>query len=340
MAIVSTDSFLHFTSGGTSTLKLILENGFRASICNEVMGFFRGNPKEELITAMAIPMICFCDIPPKAIARHAEYYCKNSLTGGTVICGVGMKRAWGLRANLNPVSYISGSSSFYRYNTINNDAYGLAVGQYLESNREISEEMRPLLETTILLRIHLDNGLVVSQYQPRRVLFDKLTVADYYRIDRSKTYAVYYDYLLGKSEPKPFREYLEITKQYNFYNEREWRIVPDWIDEISVFQSKLKNDAIAARVKKEKDIEFDESFADKAFHSYLLENHTYEPKNLLFSVNDISVIVVEDQKAKDEILNHFASSQKFGGMDTENLVLETLPKLIKLYSEFAELDDI
>lgn len=51
---------------------------------------------------IALPMVCFCDIPLQRIAAHVATYGHF---------GLGMSRTWGIRRGLNPVFYVSETGS-------------------------------------------------------------------------------------------------------------------------------------------------------------------------------------------------------------------------------------
>lgn len=90
------NSLFHFTRK-SSSLKAILQSlSFRASYCIEnVRGFgFQSS-------YLAIPMVCFCDIPLKFVRHHVRNY-------GSY--GIGLKKDWGIKATINPLQYVVNSS--------------------------------------------------------------------------------------------------------------------------------------------------------------------------------------------------------------------------------------
>lgn len=108
---ISASSLLHFTNG-IEALKGILEKGFRFSYCYEEYNnaiIFNNKHKEHANffigsngtkRGVAIPMICFCDIPLLRAQEHAECY-------GKYIIGIDKNYAETLYQNLNPVLYLS-----------------------------------------------------------------------------------------------------------------------------------------------------------------------------------------------------------------------------------------
>lgn len=107
---INASSLLHFTDS-MKAIKGILENGFRFSYCCEKVSetinmneihpegatFFR--PSLNINNYIAIPMICFCDIPLTRAKSHSEVY-------GKFIVGIDKDIALMVYGdNLNPVMY-------------------------------------------------------------------------------------------------------------------------------------------------------------------------------------------------------------------------------------------
>ena len=107
---INASSLLHFTNSMES-IKGILENGFRFSYCCEKVSatinmnelhpdganFFRPSP--HINSHIAIPMICFCDIPLTRAKSHSNLY-------GNFIVGVDKDMAITVFGdNINPVMY-------------------------------------------------------------------------------------------------------------------------------------------------------------------------------------------------------------------------------------------
>ena len=95
-------SLFHFTKE-LKTLQVILENKkLRASYnIEDIRGFY---PDEQFL---AVPMLCFCDIPLKFVSdNHTENY------GGF---GLGFKKEWGIRHGINPIMYRTKNSFIEQY---------------------------------------------------------------------------------------------------------------------------------------------------------------------------------------------------------------------------------
>ncbi|MCB8999920.1 MAG: hypothetical protein H6540_07650 [Bacteroidales bacterium] len=107
-SLLSSKYLYHYTKT-FSSLKSILENGFRPSVGDgeiqayqfetyelktllDVFGFEREAPE-----VLQIPICCFCDIPPKLARVHRKnygYYC------------IGLKKEWGVSKGLSPIIYM------------------------------------------------------------------------------------------------------------------------------------------------------------------------------------------------------------------------------------------
>ena len=92
--MISAKSLFHFTSN-PDTLKAILETReFQLNYCLETMSQLRD------IEAY-FPIVCFCDIRLSQIGNHMKTY------GGY---GIAMNKSWGIKQNVNPVSYLNPNS--------------------------------------------------------------------------------------------------------------------------------------------------------------------------------------------------------------------------------------
>ncbi|WP_162419134.1 abortive infection system antitoxin AbiGi family protein [Cyclobacterium roseum] len=95
-------SLFHFTND-LKTLQIILESQrLRASYnIEDIRGFY---PDEQFL---AIPMVCFCDIPLKNVSdNHTEIY---------GVFGLGFKKVWGIKNGINPIMYRTENSFIEQY---------------------------------------------------------------------------------------------------------------------------------------------------------------------------------------------------------------------------------
>ena len=90
MSLLSANTLFHFT-GKLDNILGILKNGFHPRYHAEDMSLFR-----DLNQNIAIPMVCFCDIPLSSIENHIRKY-KGY--------GVGLTKDWGTKNRISPVMY-------------------------------------------------------------------------------------------------------------------------------------------------------------------------------------------------------------------------------------------
>jgi hypothetical protein len=94
---LSADTLFHFTPSLQNLLG-ILRSGFRASYCVEDLNPVVpdvGIPHDDALT-VAIPMVCFCDMPLSAALRHMGTYGRY---------GIGLCKRWGMQRGVSPVLY-------------------------------------------------------------------------------------------------------------------------------------------------------------------------------------------------------------------------------------------
>lgn len=94
---VNSNTLIHFT-GSMENLIEILKSDFHPRLCLEDFSFVL-NEKES--NKIALPMVCFCDIPLHLVKEHMAEYGNY---------GIGLKKSWGLRYGLCPVHYITNNS--------------------------------------------------------------------------------------------------------------------------------------------------------------------------------------------------------------------------------------
>lgn len=89
---LSADSLYHFTNE-IKILKLILKNGFRHSL-NEELIPYKEVKQQHFLT-------CFCDILPEQSDYHRSIYGNY---------GISLKKEWGMKNGISPVRYIHENS--------------------------------------------------------------------------------------------------------------------------------------------------------------------------------------------------------------------------------------
>jgi hypothetical protein len=123
-------SLFHFTKDVDTVIKIISSGEFRASYnIEDVSDFY---PSEKYV---AIPMVCFCDIPLKSIVdvknKHTDDYGKF---------GIGLdKEQWGLKNGINPILYRTESHvNALLIDTLSATDTDFIKGLNLDSEKEIS----------------------------------------------------------------------------------------------------------------------------------------------------------------------------------------------------------
>jgi hypothetical protein len=95
---LSSDTLIHFTKSKRA-LKRILKENFRVFNCKETI--ILDGKKNTL----RVPMVSFCDIPLSEVKEHIGKYGPY---------GIGMTKDWGVQKGLNPVLYVSQTSTLSR----------------------------------------------------------------------------------------------------------------------------------------------------------------------------------------------------------------------------------
>lgn len=134
-------SLFHFTKNFETLTKIISGSKFRASYnIEDVSDFY---PNERYV---AIPMVCFCDIPLKFISEHPMVYGDY---------GIGLKKEWGIGKGINPILYRASSQINSYYEEI------IKATQYSPSSSNIVTFSQTVIKDNILrLSNYSSNPLV------------------------------------------------------------------------------------------------------------------------------------------------------------------------------------
>lgn len=100
MARPKSSTLFHFTKSPESLMG-ILKHGFIPRFSVEDFSWL-----DPSIGRMALPMVCFCDIPLGRTSEHIAFY-------GSY--GLGMSKEWGTKNGLNALSYVSPASTYARH---------------------------------------------------------------------------------------------------------------------------------------------------------------------------------------------------------------------------------
>lgn len=163
---LSSNCLFHFTNSAENLLN-ILENEFSPRYCLEDLTMLNYSSKLGNYLEMAIPMVCFCDIPLSRIKTHISYYGNY---------GIGMTKSWGIKNGICPINYADKNSSSSKY-------------------------MQGLLE--FMAATVNNKGMEKAQINLAYLIrFVKPYIGDFWRSSGT-------------------------IKNHHFYDEREWRYVPE-----------------------------------------------------------------------------------------------------------------
>lgn len=95
MSSLSSSTLFHFTRRLENLLG-ILRDEFRPRYCLEDFSGVFGHLSPNTDLGVAIPMVCFCDMPLSQTASHMRFYGKYAL---------GLSKEWGMRAGVAPILY-------------------------------------------------------------------------------------------------------------------------------------------------------------------------------------------------------------------------------------------
>lgn len=231
----SANTLFHFTPSKRNLLGILNE------------GFYPKYSKEDINVLptlyywyceyVYIPMVCFCDITLSQIKPHMEKY---------GYYGIGLKKEWGIRNGLNPVSYVIKKSDYYK-------AFDKIVN-YLGSIKYANAVKDEIQE--------YDLSQLTVWHLPRFQFYSKPYKGNLYRKD-------------------------EIIHKVNFYEEREWRFIPQVIKSLSSrtyvwSRFPLKEWELEERGGKERFKEY----------NYFLKKYF----KLKYQLNDIKYIIVKNDK--------------------------------------------
>jgi Putative abortive phage resistance protein AbiGi, antitoxin len=287
---VSSNSLYHFTN--SDALKNILSNSkMSGSYCCEQIVY-----SENSDNIIIVPMICFCDIPLETyIQLKVETY-------GNF--GIALKKTWGFRNKLNPVLYIDTNSTVA-------EKFRSSESSVVDLSKDVADQIFKL-ESEIN---KTSDNLGLEPNKPYNA-FDLLgsdNLIPQVQKENNEYKAKIENLKNQNAIPKLFLHLLEFIKpyqgdlkredkiitDYRFYDEMEWRYVPN------------RNG-------------FTPNIQIGDLEKFKEWRNQYEEKPLLFSLdfefNDIDEIVVEKNTDVEDFKSfiygldntHFSSEQKEG----------------------------
>lgn len=263
-------SLFHFTSCKDILFK-ILRNGLRFSYCYEPFGNEKG---------MAVPMICFCDIPLMRSLDHRSRY-------GNYAIGFDKDYLlWSSFGNLNPIQYIASSFGLLDRN-LNSD---IIVNQL---DQGLNNIMNLIFERYSVERVQKQGFQIVDE-ELRYVLMSLSAAKIGYRNQRIFS-----------------RSYIEKigNRKINNYKEREWRLVPILDESDEIFPKWVE------KISEEEFNQSKEKFSKAIIDS--TKSHVIIPTVEIKKA--ITSIIVKNEKMVAEIISKILKSNTlFGSKVSDN----------------------
>lgn len=179
-------TLFHFTEKLDTLFKILDSSNFRISFARE---FIQGQSSNR---NFGIPMVSFCDIRLTQLNQHIENYGHY---------GIGLSKAWANENGLNPVIYMSKSSSVF-------DNYNRELRSLKKEINKLAKHLEELnLSGT---KAQLNNAR--QKYEAANLSYKKI-------VDPLRYMKNYQATLKRRNEPE--------RPNYIFADEREWRFVPD-----------------------------------------------------------------------------------------------------------------
>jgi hypothetical protein len=203
---LSSQNLTHFTKL-EYLKKILLDNCFYARYSKEdVYSIVFGKNEPKQF----IPMVCFCDIPLTLIENHCKHF--NSY-------GIGLSKDWAILNKITPVVYCHKDSALIR-----------KLNKYQKENEEF-EKNTPSKIKTILEKIEVKSN-------PHKSLFADIVSK---QISNFKNSVLFLKPIKGDTKRDGI-DYPDV----NFYNEKEWRFIPDFknppiISEKGLTQNKVED---------------------------------------------------------------------------------------------------
>jgi len=137
--MISANTLFHFTDSLDSLIN-ILVNEFHPRFCLEdfTLVFAQRNPPVPDLE-LAIPMVCFCDLPMSQLQRHLAAYGNY---------GIGLKKEWGRRNGITPVLYLHHDSLLV-------SKFGQLIAQLRDGNLQ-SQFHKSLSNNILISRVSLN----------------------------------------------------------------------------------------------------------------------------------------------------------------------------------------
>lgn len=173
---LTSNELFHFTN--FENILGIIANGFYPHYNLEYT--YLSNLFERPAVLFAVPMVCFCDLPTYLTEEHSSKYGK---------CAIGMKKDWGYKNGLNPITYITANSKL-------SDAHSGLVNSFNKYHSSKVSNMEIIYMITQALKSTSHLGCFMKQYERTNEVVIIIN-------------GIQHTFPKGR-----------------FYDEREWRFVP------------------------------------------------------------------------------------------------------------------
>ena len=236
---ISAQSLFHFTSKAENLIS-ILENGFYPCYSLEIKA-------TKFPDELGVPMVSFCDLRLSDVAEHIGFYGNY---------GIGLKKEWAEKNELNPILYLSNNSTICK-----------CLEAIFVSGLSLDSVQKLLLEKGIISKEKY------NLYNENYTQFN-LILGDFAKP------------IFGKM----YRNGRYIEK--NFYNEREWRYIPKvdidykgWRIEKEDFESSVSLAQANAQIAKKYVLKF--NIDDIKYIIVSSENDIYSMINAIHEIYKI-----------------------------------------------------
>lgn len=304
MAKLSSNTLFHFTTW--DNLLGILENEFIPRFCIERL-ILSGAKIDEF----AIPMISFCDIPLSQIKLHVQRY-------GSY--GIGLKKEWGLTKGINPVLYIEPNSA------LSSKLYKLIISILVKTNKELANDVQARKVINGKMEKILNDLSIVNTEESHKALEDNKREVELLDTIQQESSMIYETLFNIVKYIKPYEGYSSRNQAMGqelvrFYDEREWRYVPN----LDLCESDLKKLNI-----------FSGLISENLFNNMEVmqeANSILKKVTLTFKPDDIKYIIVKEE---NELLETIKKLDQIKGDKYPSNTIKILTSRILTYEQIND----
>jgi hypothetical protein len=222
--LISANTLFHFTPTRENLLS-ILTHKFYVRYSLEIFDTILEEEGSELV----IPMTCFCDIPLSQIKNHTKAYGNYA---------IGLSKDWGIKNKVSPVHYTYPGST-------TSEILKSFTGQ-IERFFDVAENKDSNDKNNYLNQLPED----IKNFVEIEKLKDSFKVGE--KVLKIQEQLAHFLRFVKPYEGKIFRNGEYSEKLQNFYEEREWRFVPEKeilkkLDAKDSYKSDFFKDAVKKR---------------------------------------------------------------------------------------------